>query len=113
MQQVLDRLFYYDILGKQADKWVKTSRSSLKPAPHKSPSRKTLMRAPHECSPSKTLITLKKLIKNDEIFFVFLKQANIVISVGLYNTAVYGSECQEMKLIETIVLSEGLFFWKE
>lgn len=61
----------------------------------------------------KFISVLKKLIKNDEVFFILLKQANIVISVGLYNTAVYGSECQEMNLIEKIVLSEGMFFCKE
>ena len=38
-------------------KYMKPSRKTIKPAPHKCPSRSTLMNVPHESSPSKTLIT--------------------------------------------------------
>ena len=38
-------------------KYMKPSRKTIKPVPHKCPSRSTLMNVPHESSPSKTLIT--------------------------------------------------------
>ena len=55
---------------------------------------------------------LEKLIINDETIMVLIKSLNIVLQIQLYNTAVYFEEYQQIPLLEKVIASEGLFFWK-
>ena len=56
---------------------------------------------------------LKKIIVKDGTVTVLIEELKVVLLIQLYNTAVYFEEFQEIPLLEKIIVSEGLFYWKE